>query len=67
MDKVQFEAMPIYSQMGSGSATLAIPWQIAGAKQLTITASNGLGSASVPCAINVTGTAKRQYLPVASR
>jgi predicted outer membrane repeat protein len=58
-------AMPIYSQMGSGSATLAIPWQIAGAKQLTITASNGLGSASVPCAINVTGPAKRQYLPVA--
>jgi hypothetical protein len=40
---------------------------VSGTKQLTITASNGLGSASVACEINVAGTVKRQYLPAASR
>jgi hypothetical protein len=59
--------LPAYTQIGSVSATLAIPWQVSGTKQLTITASNGLGSASVACEITVTGTAKRQFLPVASR
>jgi hypothetical protein len=60
-------ALPVYTQTGSVSATLAISWQVSGTMQLTITASNGLGSASVTCEINVAGTVKRQYLPAASR